>query len=180
MNLTDPCRSVPCQYQGIGMHARLAGWVTYQYCSICASTMPTAQNRAAEGSIILWRRNAWPIWVKFNYALCPPFAVVDWWFFPILYIYSSHRRVWWMWVRIPTVAGVKKTDDTVNSSHRVKRHSHETVPTGKRDTLTRLLQGHSFCWCHSAHQPLVYLTKKPEFAIQNSGSQLCIIYVVQM
>ena len=31
--------------------ARPAGWVTY--CSICASTMPRAQNRAAKGSIIL-------------------------------------------------------------------------------------------------------------------------------
>ena len=31
--------------------ARPAGWVTY--CSICASTMPRAQNRAGKGSILL-------------------------------------------------------------------------------------------------------------------------------
>ena len=58
--------------------ARLASWVTY--CSICASTMPRAQNRAAKGSIILWRRLALPIWV---YNLSMPqmkqLLQLSWW-----------------------------------------------------------------------------------------------------
>ena len=40
--------------------ARPAGWVTF--CSICVSTMPRDQNRAAKGSIVLWRRLTLPIW----------------------------------------------------------------------------------------------------------------------
>ena len=39
--------------------AKPAGWVTY--CSICVSTMLTAQNRAAKCSILLQRRFALPI-----------------------------------------------------------------------------------------------------------------------
>ena len=40
--------------------ARPAGGVTF--CSICVSTMPRDQNRAAKGSIVLWRRLTLPIW----------------------------------------------------------------------------------------------------------------------
>ena len=46
--------------------ARPAGWVNY--CSICASTMPRAQNRAEKGSILLWRRLALAILLLFIYA----------------------------------------------------------------------------------------------------------------
>ena len=45
------------------------GWVTF--CSICTSTMPRAQNRAAKGSIILWRRLTLPIWV-YNLSMLNP------------------------------------------------------------------------------------------------------------
>ena len=45
--------------------ARPAGWVTY--CSICASTMPRAQNRAGKGSILMWRRFTFPIFLLFIY-----------------------------------------------------------------------------------------------------------------
>ena len=41
--------------------AGLAGWVNCFY--ICSCTMPRAQNRAAEGSTLLWRRNTLTIWV---------------------------------------------------------------------------------------------------------------------
>ena len=46
--------------------ARPAGWVTY--CSICASTMSRAQNRAGKGSILLWRQFTLPIFLLFIYA----------------------------------------------------------------------------------------------------------------
>ena len=46
---------------------RPAGWVTY--CSICASTMQRAQNRTGKGSILLWRRFTFPIFLLFIYAL---------------------------------------------------------------------------------------------------------------
>ena len=46
-------------------HARQAGWATY--CSICASTLPRAQNRAGKGSIILWRRFTFPLFLLFIY-----------------------------------------------------------------------------------------------------------------
>ena len=46
--------------------ARMAGWVSCL--SICASTMPRAQDKAAKGSIILWRRLTLPIWVYFIYG----------------------------------------------------------------------------------------------------------------
>ena len=47
-----------------------AGWVNCFY--LCACTMPWAQNMAAEGSILLWRRNTLTIWVKFIYGDGPP------------------------------------------------------------------------------------------------------------
>ena len=46
--------------------ARLAGWVTYY--SICASTMPRAQNSAGIGSSLLWRRLALAILLLFIYG----------------------------------------------------------------------------------------------------------------
>ena len=46
--------------------ARPAGWVTY--CTIYASTMPRAQNRAEKGSIMLWRRLALAILLLFIYG----------------------------------------------------------------------------------------------------------------
>ena len=49
--------------------ARPAGWVTY--CSICASTMLRAQNRAGIGSILLWRRLALAILFLFIHASAP-------------------------------------------------------------------------------------------------------------
>ena len=49
--------------------ARPADWVTY--CSICASTMPRAKNRAEKGSILLWRRLALTILLFFIYGCSP-------------------------------------------------------------------------------------------------------------
>ena len=46
--------------------ARPAGWVSH--CSICASIMPRAQNRAGKGSILLWRWFTFPIFLLFIYA----------------------------------------------------------------------------------------------------------------
>ena len=55
--------------------ARPAGWVTY--CSICASTLPRAQNRAEKGSILLWRQLALAILLLFIYVLpCLPDCMV--------------------------------------------------------------------------------------------------------
>ena len=58
-----PYSKVPVPLLG---DARPAGWVTY--CSICASTMPRAQNRAGKGSILLWRRLALAILLLFIYG----------------------------------------------------------------------------------------------------------------
>ena len=46
LNITDPCRTVLSQYHGCGL-----GHLS-QY-TVCASTMPRAQNRAEKGSILL-------------------------------------------------------------------------------------------------------------------------------
>ena len=46
--------------------SQAAGWVTY--CSICTSTMLRAQNRAGKGSILLWRRFIFPIFLLFIYG----------------------------------------------------------------------------------------------------------------
>ena len=53
------------------------GWRSTAYCLlpaaqtsyICASTMPRAQNRAEKGSILLWRRLTFPIFLLFIYGL---------------------------------------------------------------------------------------------------------------
>ena len=62
LNLTDPCRTaystVPVQ---LLRDARPAGWVNCF--SICASTMPRAQNMTEKGSILKQRRNTLLIWV---------------------------------------------------------------------------------------------------------------------
>ena len=50
--------------------ARPAGWVNN--CSICASTMPRAPNRAGKGSIILWRRFTFHIFILFIYVCMQP------------------------------------------------------------------------------------------------------------
>ena len=66
----DPCRTVLCQYYDWGMPG-LRAWPTvavYEY-SICSSTMPRAQNRAGKGSILLWRRLTFPIFLLFIYEL---------------------------------------------------------------------------------------------------------------
>ena len=47
--------------------ARLGCWVIY--CSICASTMPRAQNGAGKGSILLWRPFTFPIFLLFIYEM---------------------------------------------------------------------------------------------------------------
>ena len=62
LNLTDPCRTVPYQCcVAVLKDARPAGWVSCF--SICASTMPRAQNMTEKGSILKQRRNTLTIWV---------------------------------------------------------------------------------------------------------------------
>ena len=46
--------------------ARPADWVTYY--SLCSSTMPRAQKRTGKGSILLWRRFNFPIFLLFIYG----------------------------------------------------------------------------------------------------------------
>ena len=65
--------------------ARPAGWVTFF--SICASTMPRAQNRAAKGSIILWRRLTLPIWV-YNLSMVYNVQLRTFSFFAFSYFYA--------------------------------------------------------------------------------------------
>ena len=71
---TDPCRTdtVPVPWL---RDARPAGRVTY--CSICASTMPRAQNRAGKGSILFWRRFTFPIFLFFICAPPPHLQIVS-------------------------------------------------------------------------------------------------------
>ena len=50
LNLSDPCRTVQCQYHGWGMPGRRA---EVTCCNICTSTMPRAQSRTAKGSTLM-------------------------------------------------------------------------------------------------------------------------------
>ena len=75
LNLTDPCYTLYSIVPVPRMrYARLAGWVNCF--NICTSTMPRkkikkmlrAQNRVGKGSIILWRRFTFPIFLLFIYG----------------------------------------------------------------------------------------------------------------
>ena len=70
-NWTLPYSTVP---EPLLRDARPAGWVTYY--SICASTMPRAQNSAGIGSILLWRRLALAILLLFIYDHNQP--MIEW------------------------------------------------------------------------------------------------------
>ena len=56
---------MPCRYHCWGMPGQRAG--SPFACSICASTMPRAQNMTVKGSILLWRQLTFPIFLLFVY-----------------------------------------------------------------------------------------------------------------
>ena len=95
-----PCSTVPVPRL---RDARLAGWVTY--CSICASTMPRAQNRAGKGSILVWRRLTFPIFLLFIHAWTILEYRVAWvgvWYHGRIKIWSGKGG----WLVLRQVAGV--------------------------------------------------------------------------
>ena len=63
--------------------ARQAGWVTF--CSICASTMPRAQNRTAKGSTLMEDETLYPsgyiiyLWFSVWWGKCVPVYVYSIW-----------------------------------------------------------------------------------------------------